>query len=401
VNQRITTLPDGALEIVRGWLRWVLERPLRIGAAVGLALGLFVVLALALGRGASDAVGLGSAAQTPALELLEQDVATVEVRPLSRRVPITGTVEPRDWTEVKAQIGGEIASVAVRSGESVKRGQVLARLDARDLKARLADKRAALAGARAQLELSSRKRDTTRAMFARELVAQMELDSAESAYRVSEASVRSLQAQVDQASKAVEDSEIRSPLEGVVAERSAQVGSAVTPGSKLFTVMDLSTLELTALVPASDIPSVRVGQEVDFQVEGFGERSFSGSVERINPSTEPGSRSIAIYVQIANAAGELRGGMFAQGSLRIAESAEAKVIPESALHEEGGKAFVFLIEGDRLARREVEVAVRDATSGRVGVASGLEAGDRVIVSALANLQTGTPVRVTELDSPKP
>ena len=106
-------------------------------------------------------------------------------------------MQPRDWTEVKAQSAGEIASVSVRSGESVKRGQVLARLDARDLKARLADKRAALAGARAQLELATRKRDTTRAMFARDLVAQMELDSAESAYRVSEASVASLQAQVE------------------------------------------------------------------------------------------------------------------------------------------------------------------------------------------------------------
>jgi RND family efflux transporter MFP subunit len=278
---------------------------------------------------------------------------------------------------------------------------VLARLDARDLNARLADKRASLAGAKAQLELSSRKRQTTRAMFERELVAQMELDSAESAYRVAEAAVRSLDAQVEQARKAVADCEIHSPLDGVVAERSAQIGSAVTPGSKLFTVMDLSTLELTALVPASDIPAVQVGQQVTFQVEGFGARSFSGTVDRINPSTEPGSRSIAVYVQIANQAGELRGGMFAQGSLRIAESADAPVIPASALHEEAGATFVYRIEGDRLARRPVEVSIRDAATGTVAIASGLDAGDRVIVSALANLQAGTAVRVTELDSPRP
>lgn len=398
MNQRTTYLSEGTLASLR---RWLLERPLRIGAALALALALVATLVVSLRGSASGAVGIGSTEQTPALELLEQDVATVEVHPLSRRVPITGTVEPRDWTEVKAQIAGEIAAVAVRSGESVKRGQLLARLDARDLNARLADKRAGLAGARAQLALSSRKRDTARAMFERDLVPRMELDSAESAYRVSEANVESLEAQLEQARKAVADTEIRSPLDGVVSERSAQVGSAVTPGSKLFTVVDLSTLELTALVPASDIPSVEVGQEVDFQVEGFGARRFGGSVERINPSTEPGSRSIAIYVQIANAAGELRGGMFAQGSLRIAESADAKVIPASAVHEEGGAPYVYRIEGDRLARREVEIAIRDAASGQVGIASGLEAGDRVIVSALANLQTGTPVRVTELDAPRP
>lgn len=396
MNQRITSFSDGPLVTAR---RWLLERPLRLGSV--LALALLAVVAWTLSGGSTDAVGLGSGTPTPALELLAQDVATVEVRALSRRVPITGTVQPRDWTEVKAPIAGEIAAVEVRSGDGVKRGQLLARLDARDLGARLADKRASLAGARAQLALSGRKRDTTRAMFERDLVAKMDLDSAESAYRVSEANVASLEAQLEQARKALSDAEIRSPLDGVVAERNAQVGAAVTPGNPLFTVMDLSTLELTALVPASDIPSVRVGQTVEFQVEGFGERSFAGTVQRINPSTEPGSRSIAIYVEIANAAGELRGGMFAQGSLVIAESAAAKVIPASAVHEEAGETFVYRIEGDRLARRSVEVAIRDAASGSLAVASGLEAGDRVIASALANLQNGTPVRITELDSPRP
>ena len=365
-----------------------------------------LVLALALvawgvQRAGVDAVGLAPTAQGPVLELLPQDVATVEVRSLSRRVPITGTVQPRDWTEVKAQIAGQIDEVKVRSGESVKRGQLLARLDAREFASRLADKRAALAGARAQLELNATKRDTTRAMFQRELVARMELDAAESAFRVSAANVESLKAQVEQARKAVEDAEIRSPLDGVVSERGAQVGSAVTPGSKLFTVMDLSTLELTALVPASDIPAVQVGQEVTFQVEGFGERSFSGTVERINPATEPGSRSIAIYVQIENSGRELRGGMFAQGSLRIAESADARVIPGAAVREENGEQFVYRIDGDRLARQPVEVAIRDAATGLVGVGSGLEAGDRVIVSALANLRPGTAVRITALDAPRP
>jgi membrane fusion protein, multidrug efflux system len=396
VNQRTTSFSDSPLETAR---RWLLERPLRLGSV--LALALLAVVVWTRSGGSTDAVGLGSGTQPPALELLAQDVATVEVRALSRRVPITGTVQPRDWTEVKAQIAGEIAAVEVRSGDAVKRGQLLARLDARDLSARVADKRAGLAGARAQLALSKRKRDTTRAMFERDLVAQMELDSAESAYRVGEASVASLEAQLEQARKALADAEIRSPLDGVVAERSAQVGSAVTPGSPLFTVMDLSTLELTALVPASDIPSVEVGQTVEFQVEGFGARSFTGTVQRINPSTEPGSRSIAIYVEIANAAGELRGGMFAQGSLVIAESAEAKVIPASAVHEEAGETFVYRIEGDRLARRSVEVAIRDAASGSLAVSSGLEAGDRVIASALANLQNGTPVRIMDLDSPRP
>jgi len=401
MNDRTTYRPTDALVTPRDWMRRALERPLGMASAAAIVVSLIALLGWSVGRSAIDPAALDPSAKGPVLELLPQEVATVEVRSLSRRVPLTGTLQPRDWSEIKAQVAGEIEEVSVRAGEQVKRDQVLARFDARELRARLADKQASLAGAKAQLELARKKLDSMRAMRERELVSTMELDTAESTYRVNRASVDSLQAQLDQAKKALEDCEIRSPLDGVVAERAAQVGSAVTPGSKLFTVMDLSMLELTALVPASDIPSVQLGQEVTFQVEGFGARSFTGMVERINPSTEPGSRSIALYVQIANPAGELKGGMFAQGTLRIAETVDAKVIPASAVHREADASFVYRIDGDTVSRRTVDVGIRDVASGSVAILSGLEAGDRVIVSALENLQPGTAVRITALDSVKP
>jgi len=399
MNHRTMFRSPSPVDAARAWLRWALDRPLRlipVAVLVILTGGVWV-----LQSGGSDAVAIVTAEQANVLELLEQDVAKVEVRALSRRIPLTGNVEPRDWTEVKAQVTGEIAQVMVRPGETVKRGQVLARLDARELRARMADRKASLSGARAQLALAEKKRDAMRAMFERGVVSQMELDTALSTYDVNAASVASLQAQLDQASKALGDTEIHSPLDGVVSERVAQVGSVVTSGAKLFTVVDLATLELEALVPATDIPDVRVGQEVTFQVEGFGERAFMGVVERINPSTQPGSRSIAIYVYIENAQGDLKGGMFAQGSLQIAKSADAKVIPAAALREEGGKSFVYRITGDKLVRQDVEVGIRDTAAGVVEIGWGLEAGDRVITSALVNLQPGTTVRIASLDAPTP
>src|SRR5262245_61499308 len=127
MNGRTTYPAAGVYESARGWLRWLLERPARIAAAVAAVLLVAGLAVWALRPSAVDAVSLGAAAQGPTLELLEQDVATVEVRPLARSVPITGTVQPRDWTEVKAQVAGEISGVAVRSGDKVKHGQVLAR----------------------------------------------------------------------------------------------------------------------------------------------------------------------------------------------------------------------------------------------------------------------------------
>ena len=372
-----------------------MNREMTRRAALGAALltgGMALVWTVGQITAAPDS--LASTEARAVLELLPQDVAAVELRQLSRRVQFTGALEPRDWTEVKAQISGQLQEVSVRSGEAVKRGQLLARLDAREFRSRLADKRAALAGAQAQLELSKKKRESTRAMRERELVSQIDLDGAESNYRVSRANVDSLKAQLEQATKALEDCEIRSPLDGVVAERSAQPGAAVTPASELFTVMDLSTLELTALVPAGDIPAVRIGQEVEFKVEGFAGRSFTGTVERINPATEPGSRSIAIYVSVANPGGDLRGGMFAQGSLLVAETAASMVVPAAAVHDDAGSAYVYRIAADVIERRNVEVQTNDAATGTVAIASGLETGDRVVVGNLVNLEAGTPVRVT-------
>jgi membrane fusion protein, multidrug efflux system len=371
---------------------------LRPAWLVLLAAALAAVGFLALRGGPAD--GPVGPQEPRVLELLPQDVAAVAVQPLRRVVPLTGTLQALEQSEVKAQIAGEIEKVEVRAGQSVKRGDVLARLDSRDAAARAADRRAARAAGKAQLELARKKRDIMKTLRDRDLVAQAQLDDMESSFRVNEANLASQQAQLDQAAKALEDTVVRSPIDGTVSERVAQPGTAVMVNAKLFTVIDLSTLELSALVPASDIPSVQLGQTVAFQVEGFGEQRFGGTVERVNPATEPGSRSIAVYVKIANPERALRVGMFAQGSLLVAEDPTARVIPESALRQDGDQAFVYRIQGETLERRPVQIGLRDPAKGVVSVTSGLEPGDRVVAANLTNLEPGTTVRITDLERPR-
>jgi RND family efflux transporter MFP subunit len=373
-------------------------RRLRAASLAGIGVVLAAVGFLVLRPGPTEGP---TDAQTPrVLELLPQDVASVAVQPLQRVVPLTGTLQPLEQSEVKAGIGGEIEQVEVRAGQSVKRGDVLARLDARDATAHVADRRAALAAGKAQLELARKKRDVMKRLHERDLVAQAQLDDMDSSFRVNEANVASQQAQLDQARKSLEDTVVRSPLDGTVSERTAQPGTAVAVNTKLFTVIDLANLELSALVPASDIPSVQLGQGVAFQVEGFGEQRFTGTVERVNPATEPGSRSIAVYVRIANPDLSLRAGMFAQGSLLVAEDPTARVIPASAVHVEGEQTFVYRIQDGTLERRPIRIGLRDPATGVVSVAEGLEPGDRVVAANLANLEPGTAVHITDLEQPR-
>lgn len=292
-------------------------------------------------------VGTNSAAPAPkaaaALELLPRDVAEATVQALQRTIPLTGTIQPLNQTEIRSQQAAEIQEVLVREGEPVEKGQVLARLDTTDLEAKLRDKLGALDVGKAQLALARKNLHANKLLLERNFISQTAFDNLQSSFHIGEATLVSLQAQVEQARKALAHAVIRSPIAGVIAERVAQPGLAVAVHTKLFTVHDLSLMSIEALVPARDIPSVQVGQEARLLIEGFGERVFIGKVDRINPSTEQGSRSIMVHLLIDNTDGQLKGGMFAQGTLGVSSIVSAIVVPQAAVREQGGHASVFAL----------------------------------------------------------
>ena len=149
---------------------------------------------------------------------------------------------------------------------------------------------------------------------------------------------------------------------------------------------------LEAAVPASEIARVQVGQKLEFRVDGFGERPFVGRIERINPATVAGSRSINVYAVIDNADGVLRAGMFAQGAASLERIAGALFVPASALRDEGGKRFVYALSGGRVVRRPVKIGAPDP-AGWVQVREGLAAGERIVRNNLGALREGASARV--------
>jgi membrane fusion protein (multidrug efflux system) len=148
-------------------------------------------------------------------------------------------------------------------------------------------------------------------------------------------------------------------------------------------------MEIEAPAPASEIPSVRVGQPVSFRVDGF-DRTFDGRVERINPVTEQGSRSITLYISVANRDGLLRGGMFAKGQIVLDKTAPAVVVPASAIRDESGQSYVYTIEDGKIGKRAVKVGVTEPQQGLVEVKSGLESGLQVVSARVTGLKPGAP-----------
>ena len=331
--------------------------------------------------------------QTVTLEFTAADLARVEAKPIARWLPVSGTVQPVRQATVKAKVSGDVRQVTIREGETVREGQLLARIDTADLDAKLIERVGALESSKAQLALAEKNRTTNSALLKQNFISQNAYDTFESSFNVAQGNVKSAEAQVQLARNALKDAIATSPLNGIVAKRHVNPGEKVAFDSPLITVVDLRDLELQAMVPAVDVPELSIGKMVELTIDGFGERKFTGRIERMNPSTEPGTRAILVYVGIPNADGALRGGMFATGRIALAASSPVATLPATAVRVEAGQTYVWTVESDKLVKRIVVTGRRDEAAGRVEVKTGLSQDVPVLAAKFDNLKDGAPAVV--------
>jgi RND family efflux transporter MFP subunit len=328
------------------------------------------------------------------MEFLASEVVTIEPAELRQVMQLTGTLRAVDQVTVKAKVAAEVRAVMVREGESVKAGQVLVKLDTSEYEARVAQARGNLNNARAQMEIATKTRDNNLALVEKGFISKNAFDNSASQYAAAKASVDSAQGALDIVLKSLNDTVSRAPISGLVSVRHVQPGEKIATDSRLLEIVNLQQLEMEAAVPSSEISKAAIGQKVELRIEGLSQR-FDGKVVRINPATQAGSRSISVYVQVANPQNLLRVGMFADGRLLLSSKAGVVALPQSAVRKVNGGSFVFAIVNNKIERLPVTLG----GTGLVGddhhieITSGLEFGAQVIRTDMGNLTPGTPVRV--------
>jgi membrane fusion protein (multidrug efflux system) len=327
------------------------------------------------------------------IELAAIDLSAVELRSLSRSLPLSGSIAPVVQATVKAKVSGQVEAVTVREGQDVAEGGVIARIETDNLRAQYDRELAAVDKARADLDLATLNREKNRVLLEQHYISQNTFEATESAYAGSVAQLKLAEAQARVAKIALDDAVIRAPFSGTIARRLVQPGEKVSPDSSVVTLVDLRQMLLEAAVPASEIPAVRTGQIVRFKVGGFGDRSFEGKVQRINPITAEGSRAITIYVAVSNDDGALKGGMFAQGELTLEATAPVLSIPGSAVHQEAGVPFVYTFAGGKIKRVPVKLGSQVEGAPYVPVLNGLSQGERVITAEIGDRKSGTEANV--------
>ena len=332
----------------------------------------------------------------PPLEFAQSDVVSLQPKRLAIELAIPGSVHAVSQATVRAKLSAEIKRVLVREGDRVAAGQQIAEFDTAQLRAQMAERKAALESSRAQLAMADRTRQANAQLVKQNFISQNAFDTADSAHQAQLAAVATAQAQLELTQLSMTDAIVRAPILGTVSKRHVQPGEKVSFDAPLLSIVDLTQLEVQAQLPISEVTQIRKGLPTQVDVEGIDGRRFDGRVERINPSAEPGTRTINIYVSLANEDLLLRAGMFARVLLTISPEVEVPTLPLSAVRTEAAQTFVWLVVDQKLTRRNIVTGKRDERAQLVEVSSGLAPGDVVLATKFDNLKEGLAARVMSL-----
>lgn len=368
-----------------------------IKAGIALAGCVLVVTALDPARGSVDANervkgivnGLvETASMSPAgtpFELTAAETAKIGTRAMVERLGVSGELQPITRVVIRAREAGKIVEMNVRDGDAVQAGKLLVRFETDELQSTLLLRQSDQDAAEAELMLAMQALTRTEQLALKNIASTEQLDKAKSDVAVKTARLQSLAAQADIARLALRNAEIRAPFSGTVTRRLAEAGSRAGADGELLTLVDTSVLEAKVLVATRDIPRVALSQTAELTIDGLGGQIVKGTVDRISPVAEDGTRFVAVYLRLANRDGRLWGGMFASGSILLREKNDALVVPAIALRKDETGYHVLKVEDGRLRRQTVAVGARWNDGNLVEIAAGLKDGETILTAPLPEL----------------
>jgi RND family efflux transporter MFP subunit len=385
-----------------------------------------LLFSLACSRNKPETAARADNHTEPVAETIEVSTAQVVERNLRRSLEVVGSLEAEDDVTVSSQLSGIIDEITIDVGAAVRQGQVIARIDPRELRFRVEQNEAALRQAEARLgvrpgekidpqkqpEVRAARSAVDRARYdwdaAQTLVDkgdisrqqfdvyQRAFEQADARYQAALENVRNLEAQIEEkraqlalAKKQLGDTEIISPISGIVKEKHASRGEYLQPGKPIATILQVNPLRLRLEVPESFAALITRGMTVTLEVDAFPDRKFQGKIHRINPSVDEKSRSLIAEAQVLNQSGSLKPGMFARAQIVSNQDGTALMVPDKAVVSVAGVNKVFVVSGDKASERLVKLGARDGNM--VEIIEGVHSGERVITTQTDKLQDGALV----------
>jgi membrane fusion protein, multidrug efflux system len=388
-----------------------------------------LVFALALG---SAACSKPETAQARSRDAVAKPVRVEAVRQDSvrRAVDVVGTLAAVDQVTLSSETEGKVSRVLADLGDRVKAGQVIIQLDNEKQQYTLDQQQAALARALAQygapdpehlpeiektpdaqransdLVQATQAFDRANELFKRTLISQQALDDARAALQSKRAiynsalqngknlraSIQASQATMNLAGRQLRDTLIRAPFDGFVEKRLVNLGELVKAQMPVMSIVRLDPLKVIAEIPEKMAPWIGAGQTVELQVDAYQGRKFPGKVSRISPGVNTSTRAFPFEALVPNTDTVLKPGTFARVHIESGKTDDVLTLPFAALQYRYGVNRVFVVNGDKLAMRELTVGER--VGDRIEVTAGVKAGERVAISDVDTLADGALVSVT-------
>jgi RND family efflux transporter MFP subunit len=395
-----------------------------------LALSMILTVGLLTACSAKKQEG-GARADTKAggPQSISVSTTTVVERSARRSLDVVGSLEAQDDVTVSSQSSGNLEEILVDVGTPIRKGQVIGRIDQRELKLKAAQAEATLRQAEARLGITRGERidpqkqpDVRQAFSAMERarndltaaqtlvnsgniskqhydIAQKTFEQAEARYQAAMENVRNLEAILEEKRAALAisqehlgDAAVLSPITGVVKQKLASKGEYLQPGTPIATIVQINPLRLRLEIPEMVAARITKGQVVTLKVDTFPDREFKGRIARINPSVDEKNRSLIAEAEVPNDNALLKPGMFARARIASEVEVATLMVPDKAVVSLAGVDKVFVVEGDQAVERQVKLGTRDGSL--IEVIDGVKAGDRVITSNTDQLHNGKAVSAT-------
>ena len=345
-------------------------------------------------------------------------IISAERRQQRRMVEAVGSLFAYDEVTVSSEVEGRVEEVMVDVGDRVSRGQALARVSPVEFQLTVEQQQAALRQARARLGLGEGEGDLKDVRQAAEVkkaaadltdaeqkykraqslletgvIPRQQFDEADSRYKAAKAtydlaaqqvenmraSMQQTQASLNLANKRLRDTQIRAPFAGHIKAREVTVGQYLKVQAPVMAIVNIDPLRARLRVPEKMSPWVRVGVEVKLSLEAFPGREFTGRISRINPSVDEKNRTFEIEALVANRGGELKPGSFVKATIQSDKVDQILAIPYNAASYLFGAYKVFVIQGQTIKEREVKLG--DRLGDLVEIIEGLQAGEKIAISA--------------------
>ncbi|HNY64667.1 MAG TPA: efflux RND transporter periplasmic adaptor subunit [Deltaproteobacteria bacterium] len=317
-----------------------------------------------------------------------QVVGTKNIRP---GIEAIGTLNPNDEVIISSEVDGILKDIRVDEGSRVTRGMVLARINDTGYRLNVANARAQLKQAQANLANLRIEHGRKKALFNEKLVTIQQFDDVSTRLTVAEQDLDRARVSLSLAADMLAKTTIRAPKEGVVKEKRVTTGDLIRAGMPLLAIVQVNPLKLSFTITEKDVGALKLGQDIVFSVDPFPGREFSGKLSIICPSLEERSRTLRAEATVPNDTLELKPGLFARLKIFTGPPRDAVVIPATCILYEGTKTRVFVQEGTKARERTLRLGGK--YDDVVEVVEGLKGGERIITVGQSGLTDGAEIAV--------